>query len=44
MQFVVHPIDEVLSEYRIKYDIEIVFGKEVHETQEVYANLKIKGL
>jgi hypothetical protein len=36
-------IDEVLNEYNIKYDIEIAFGKEIHGTQEVYAELKIKG-
>jgi hypothetical protein len=37
-------IDEVLREYRIKYDIEIIFGKEIHGIQEAYAELKIKGV
>jgi hypothetical protein len=37
-------IDEVLNEYRIEYDINIMFGKEIHGTQEVYANLKTKGV
>jgi len=37
-------IDEVLNEYRIEYDIDISFGKEIHGTQEVYAELKTKGI
>tara|TARA_R110002050_G_scaffold175204_1_gene308116 strand:+ start:78 stop:599 length:522 start_codon:yes stop_codon:yes gene_type:complete len=37
-------IDEVLNEYRIKYDINIMFGKEIHGTQEVYVDLKTKGI
>ncbi len=37
-------IDEVLNEYRIEYDIDITFGKEIHGTQEVYAELKTKGI
>jgi len=37
-------IDEVLNEYRIEYDIDISFGKEIHGTQEVYAELKTKGV
>ncbi|QNK77022.1 hypothetical protein H7F37_13000 [Winogradskyella sp. PAMC22761] len=34
-------IDEVLKEYNITYDIQIMFGKEIHGTQDVYAELKI---
>ncbi len=37
-------VDEVLNEYRIEYVINIVFGKEIHGTQEVYAELKTKGI
>mgnify|MGYP001419952093 CR=1 FL=1 len=37
-------VDEVLSEYRIEYDINIMFGKEIHGTQEVFADLKTKGI
>ncbi|MCL8009511.1 hypothetical protein M8845_18970 [Gelidibacter japonicus] len=37
-------IDEVLNEYRIEYNINIMFGKEIHGTQEVYADLKTKGI
>ncbi|QXP59021.1 hypothetical protein [Olleya sp. HaHaR_3_96] len=37
-------IDEVLNEYRIEYDVDISFGKEIHGTQEVYAELKTKGI
>lgn len=35
-------VDEVLNEYGIEYDIDITFGKEIHGTQEVYAELKTK--
>ncbi|WP_412560829.1 hypothetical protein [Winogradskyella sp. MIT101101] len=37
-------IDEVLNLYRIDYNIDIKFGKEYHGTQEVYADLNVKGL
>jgi len=37
-------VDEVLNEYRIEYDIDITFGKEIHGTQEVYAEIKTKGI
>lgn len=37
-------VDEVLNEYRIEYDIDITFGKEIHGTQEVYAELKTKRM
>jgi len=37
-------IDEVLNEYRIEYDIDIQFGKKIHGTQEVYAELITKGI
>ena len=37
-------IDEVLKEYKIEYDIAIQFGKEYHGTQEVYADLKMRGI
>ena len=37
-------IEEVLNEYRIEYDINIMFEKEIHGTQEVYADLKTKGI
>ena len=37
-------IDEVLNQYRIEYDVDISFGKEIHGTQEVYAELKTKGI
>ena len=37
-------IDEVLNEYRIEYDVDISFGKEIHGTQEVYAELKTKEI
>ena len=37
-------IDEVLNKYRIEYEIDISFGKEIHGTQEVYTDLKTKGI
>lgn len=37
-------IDEVLNKYRIEYEIDIRFGKEIHGNQEVYADLKTKGI
>lgn len=37
-------VDEVLNEYRIEYEIDIAFGDEIHGTQEVYAELKTKGI
>ena len=37
-------IEEVLSEYRIEYEIDVIFGKKIHGTQEVYAELKTKGV
>jgi len=37
-------LDEVLDLYRIEYDIDIKFGKEYHGTQDVSANLQIKGI
>jgi len=37
-------IDEVLNEYRIEYNIDILFGKEIHGTQDVSVNLKTKGI
>ena len=37
-------VDEVLDEYRIEYEIDIAFGDEIHGTQEVYAELKTKGI
>lgn len=37
-------IDEVLKLYRIEYDISIKFGKEYHGTQEVFTDLKTKGI
>ena len=37
-------IDEVLNEYRITYDIDIKYGKEFHGTQEVFAELNVKGI
>lgn len=37
-------VDEVLNEYRIEYEIDFAFGKEIHGTQEFYAKLKTKGI
>ncbi|UGS24796.1 hypothetical protein [Flavobacterium channae] len=37
-------VDEVLNEYRIEYEIDITFGEEIHGTQDVYAELKTKGI
>lgn len=37
-------VDEVLNVYQIKYDIDITYGEEFHETQEVFAELKMKGM
>ncbi|GAA4277986.1 hypothetical protein [Aquimarina mytili] len=37
-------VDEVLNLYNIDYTIDLKFGKEIHGTQEVYADLKVKGL
>lgn len=37
-------IDEVLNVYRIEYDIDIKYGNEFHGTQEVFAELKVKGI
>ena len=37
-------VDEVLNEYRITYDIDIKYGKEFHGTQEVFAELNVKGI
>lgn len=37
-------IDDVLNVYHIEYQIDIEFGKEYHGTQEVYVDLKVKGL
>lgn len=37
-------IDEVLSQYRIKYEIYVTFGNEFHGTQDIHAELKIKGV
>ncbi|WP_130735853.1 hypothetical protein [Flavobacterium sp. J27] len=37
-------IDEVLHLYRIEYSIGIQFGKKYHGVQEVYTDLKLKGV
>ncbi|QXP80407.1 MULTISPECIES: hypothetical protein [Winogradskyella] len=37
-------IDEVLKEYNITYDIQVMFGKEIHGAQDVHTELKIKGI
>ncbi len=37
-------VDEVLQKYRITYNLDIQFGKEIHGTQEVYVDLKVKGV
>ena len=37
-------VDEVLAAYRIEYDIDIQFGQKIHGDQEVYADLKTKGI
>jgi len=36
-------VDNVLAEYGIEYDIDIKFGREYHGTQEITADLHIKG-
>lgn len=36
-------VDEVLKEYRITYSIDIKYGKEFHGTQEVLAELNVRG-
>lgn len=37
-------IDEVLQLYRIEYTVDVYFGKKHHGVQEVYADLKTKGI
>ncbi len=37
-------IDEILNIYRIEYNIDIKYGKEFHGTQEVFTDLKVKGM
>lgn len=36
-------MDEVLNEYRIQYEIDIIFGEKYHGTQEVVTELNVKG-
>lgn len=37
-------VDQVLKLYRIEYEIDIKFGKEYHGNQDVYVDLKTKGI
>ena len=34
-------LDEILKSYRIEYDIDVVFGKEIHEHRETHVELNI---
>ena len=35
--------DKILAMYQIHYTINIEYGKEIHGTQEVFTDLKLKG-
>lgn len=37
-------IDEVLNAYGIEYELDIKYGEEFHGTQEIYTELKTKGI
>lgn len=37
-------IDEMLDIYNIKYDIEVVFGKEIHGIEDIKVDLKMRGI
>lgn len=37
-------VDEVLKEYRIEYEIDMKFEKEIHGSQDVFVELKTKGI